>query len=148
MKKLLSLALCAAFLLSFLAPCALAAGSVFTVRTTGDWEALAEACVLDRWSEEKEVVLAGDLDFTGLEFTPIPLFSGHFDGNGHTIRGIDLEKDASTVGVFRKGSGSWLGTGSWRPWWRTPRRPLSWRCCGGRAGRCGRRKTTCSPASG
>ncbi|MBQ3878750.1 MAG: methyl-accepting chemotaxis protein [Oscillospiraceae bacterium] len=102
MKKLLSLALCAAFLLSFLAPCALAAGSVFTVRTTGDWEALAEACVLDRWSEEKEVVLAGDLDFTGLEFTPIPLFSGHFDGNGHTIRGIDLEKDASTVGVFRQ----------------------------------------------
>ena len=64
--------------------------------------ALAEACVLDRYSHGLTVRLTADIDLGEEEFSPIPLFAGLFDGQGHEIRGLKLTEAASTQGLFRQ----------------------------------------------
>lgn len=36
-----------------------------------------------------------------VNFSPIPIFGGTFEGNGHTISGLNLEQDGSQLGLFR-----------------------------------------------
>jgi len=62
---------------------------------------LAESCRMDSYSKDILVTLERDLDFSGVEFECIPIFSGTFDGKGHTIRGLNLTSDGSTQGLFR-----------------------------------------------
>lgn len=62
---------------------------------------LSKKCTLDSWSKGKEVVLEADINLRGLDFTPIPIFSGTFKGNGHTIRGIEITGKGSYQGLFR-----------------------------------------------
>jgi len=73
-----------------------------SIRNTDDWETFAENCILDVWSSGRTVVLEADLDFAGKEFTPVPLFMGTFDGNGHTLRNVSITEAASVTGVFRR----------------------------------------------
>lgn len=75
--------------------------NTISIKTVSDWLAFAENCTLDSWSAGKEVVLKADLDFKGIGFKPAPLFAGHFNGNGHTIRHLQITEDASTYGLFR-----------------------------------------------
>ena len=45
--------------------------------------------------------LAADIDLTGTEWTPIPSFSGTFDGNGKTITGLTINQSTTdNVGLF------------------------------------------------
>ena len=45
--------------------------------------------------------LAADIDLTGTEWTPIPSFSGTFDGNGKTITGLTINQPSTdNVGLF------------------------------------------------
>lgn len=62
---------------------------------------LAEDCAYDTWSKNKKVVLKTDIDLGGKEFSPIPIFSGVFDGQGHTIRGLTIRPVGSNYGFFR-----------------------------------------------
>ena len=104
-KRIAALTL-ALFLLSTLC-CVFAAAApgadiaAIHIQTPEDLAELAENCRLDTWSQGKVVVLDGDLDLTGLEFTPVPTFGGTFQGNGHTIRGLILTEDLSHAGFFR-----------------------------------------------
>lgn len=66
-----------------------------------DFLAFAENCRLDTYSKNRNVMLVTDLDLTGTEFTGIPIFSGVFDGGGHTIRGLSVTEDGSFKGLFR-----------------------------------------------
>lgn len=53
--------------------------------------------------------LMADIDFTGsgIDWEPIPSFAGLFDGNGHTIRGLVVNRpDQNNVGLFASVSGS------------------------------------------
>lgn len=71
--------------------------------TISDEEGLlrfAENCRLDSYSQNLYVTLSADITLSG-EFTPIPVFSGTFDGNGHTISGLKIKKDGSHFGLFR-----------------------------------------------
>ena len=61
----------------------------------------AENCRLDSYSVHMLVTLEADLDLTGCPFTGIPIFSGTFDGQGHSICGVDLQADGSVQGLFR-----------------------------------------------
>ena len=61
---------------------------------------LSESCRLDSYSKELYVTLSADITLTG-EFTPIPVFGGIFDGNGHTISGLNVTGDGSYSGLFR-----------------------------------------------
>ena len=50
------------------------------------------------------VLLMNDLDFGGVDYRPIPLFSGTLDGQGYTFRNIELLAEDSSlledVGLF------------------------------------------------
>ena len=49
----------------------------------------------------KPVVLTADIDLGRVNFSPIPIFRGTFEGNGHTISGLNLDQDGSQLGLFR-----------------------------------------------
>ena len=102
MKKALSLLLLLCLGFSLFSGTALAEETEFILRTPEDLERLAALCVLDTASRGLTVVLAGDLDLGEKEFSPIPLFSGHFDGKGHSIRGLRITDAASVTGLFRQ----------------------------------------------
>ena len=50
--------------------------------------------------------LTQDLDFTGQAFTPIPSFTGNFNGNGKNLKGISFQEGSAkltqSLGVFRQ----------------------------------------------
>lgn len=77
-------------------------GNTIHIQSQEDLEQLAEHCRLDTWSQGKTVVLDCNLtlDETAEEFLPIPTFGGAFQGNGHTISGLALEKEDSRAGLF------------------------------------------------
>ena len=71
-----------------------------TITDEAGLKKLAESCRLDSYSKELYVTLASDIELSG-EFTPIPTFSGVFDGAGHTISGLKITADGSYMGLFR-----------------------------------------------
>ncbi|MCR5210217.1 MAG: hypothetical protein K6C99_08400 [Lachnospiraceae bacterium] len=71
------------------------------IYTESDLAELAKNCHSDTWSEDKDVVLMSDISLSGDEFTNIPTFRGHFDGQGHTIRGYIYGGDGYVTGLFR-----------------------------------------------
>lgn len=99
-NKLLCWAAALSLCLSLTAP-ARADANVIYIRTASDLAALSEHCRLDAWSEGKTVVLTADIDLTGVAFQPIPIFRGRFEGNNHTIRGLNLTARGSRQGLFR-----------------------------------------------
>jgi len=97
---------------------ALVAACVILTGTPGAWAApegeealristpqelaqFSRQCMLDAWSEEKTVLLTADLDLSGVDFQPIPVFRGVFDGGGHTIKNLELTDKGSRQGLFR-----------------------------------------------
>ncbi|MBQ7360244.1 MAG: MMPL family transporter [Lachnospiraceae bacterium] len=61
----------------------------------------AEDCRLDIYSKLLYVELKVDIDLTGTDFEPIPIFLGHFNGHGHTIKGLEVDCEGSYQGLFR-----------------------------------------------
>ena len=103
MKRMVcSMLLLAALALQMILPAGAAGGTTVAVGSAEELAELAGACVSDAWSRGKRVVLTADLDLTGTVFTPIPLFGGEFDGQGHTVRGISLTDSGSAQGLFRR----------------------------------------------
>ena len=72
------------------------------IRTAADLEELAKNCSLDTWSDGKRVVLDNDISIAGLDFSPIPVFNGVFDGGGHMIADLELTAPMSPCGLFLK----------------------------------------------
>ncbi|MDO4285708.1 MAG: GLUG motif-containing protein, partial [Eubacteriales bacterium] len=70
-----------------------------SIRTVSDLRELARNCSLDSYSLDKIVTLEEDLDLAGEEIT-IPSFSGTFDGQNHTISGVNLQGSTSGAGLF------------------------------------------------
>lgn len=104
MKRTLSVLLCVLLLLPCLVTGALATeDDTETVRisTAGELMELAANCVSDTWSQGKTILLENDINLTGLDFAPIPLLSGTFDGQGHNIIGVSFDAAGSTQGLFR-----------------------------------------------
>jgi len=71
------------------------------INSVEDLLALSEKCYVDSWSENKYISLKTNLNLTGVDFKPIPVFSGTFDGGGHTISGIDYVGAGYVTGFFR-----------------------------------------------
>ena len=69
--------------------------------TVQDFEDFASNCMLDSYSENMIVNLKADLDLSHTDFTGVPIFSGTFEGNGHTISGLHLTGEGSVQGLFR-----------------------------------------------
>ncbi len=73
----------------------------FRISDEEDLKELAKRCTVDTYSENLDVVLDDDISIAEREFTPIPYFSGSFDGQGHTIRGVVIRSAGSALGLFR-----------------------------------------------
>ena len=112
MNKILSRILCAllciGILLSFILPAFAqetgetpAYDETITIRNAGDFLSFAESCRLDSYSLNLLVELKADIDLTGTGFEAIPIFSGTFLGNGHTISGLTIAANGSDLGLFR-----------------------------------------------
>ncbi len=99
-RKIFSLVLAAALLLGLL-PQAMAEDDVLHISTVEELEDFARSCTLVEYSAGLKVQLDEDLDLEGRAFSPIPSFSGSFDGGGHTIKNFVLGTDGSHQGFFR-----------------------------------------------
>ena len=97
-KRAVSALLVIIFALSFAAPAY--ADDTVHIKTADDLISLAESCARDTWSSWKTVELDGDISLDGTAFTPIPYFDGTFNGNGHTVSGLDIEGKYSRAGLF------------------------------------------------
>lgn len=80
---------------------AAAASDTVTIATVQDFTNFSKQCTRDTWSQGITVELTADLDLSGSDFTPVPIFQGSFHGNGHTISGFFFEKKGSKTGLFR-----------------------------------------------
>ncbi|MCI8387139.1 MAG: hypothetical protein HFE63_01565 [Clostridiales bacterium] len=74
-------------------------GTIY-ISTAEDLIKLSEDCSLDVWSLGKRVILTDDISLAGVDFEPIPSFSGSFDGAGHTISGLNITGSYSPAGLF------------------------------------------------
>ena len=72
-----------------------------TISTAGELLEFAENCRLDSYSRDLQVRLTADIQLEGLEFQGIPIFSGSFDGGGHTVSGLNITAEGSVQGLFR-----------------------------------------------
>lgn len=73
---------------------------IVRIATVEQLRELADACTYDAWSRDKRVLLTADLDLNGTELE-IPVFGGIFDGQGHTISGLEIQREGSQIGLFR-----------------------------------------------
>lgn len=71
-----------------------------TISTVDELISFAKNCSLDTWSRDKYVTLAADIAVGGSDFDYIPTFGGVFDGKGHSITGIKMQKGESYTGLF------------------------------------------------
>lgn len=74
---------------------------VLTISSSAEFLEFAENCRLDSYSAGLTVKLDADIDLTGQDFSGIPIFSGTFEGNHHSISGINLNRSGTATGLFR-----------------------------------------------
>lgn len=103
-RKIFSLILAAALVLSLSLPALAEEEEIqvetISVSTVEELLSFGESCGLDRWSQDKKVILRADLDLESRDFLPIATFGGTFDGGGHTIRGLKITRAVTPAGLF------------------------------------------------
>ncbi len=77
------------------------APQVIEIETSGDFLDFVKNCSLDAWSFDKQVFLTADIDLSGIVFEPVPVFTGSFNGQNHTISGFRYGGDGYVAGLFR-----------------------------------------------
>lgn len=87
-KRFISIILSAAMALSCVTLPTSAAYSEYSISTAEELQEFSKLCSLDSSSMSLKAVIKNDIDITGKEFTPIPIFCGTLDGQGHTIKGL------------------------------------------------------------
>lgn len=75
--------------------------TLIEISTEEELHALAENCRIDTWSKDKRVLLKEDISLNQYPDLQIPIFSGFFDGDGHTISGLSITGEGSAAGLFR-----------------------------------------------
>lgn len=106
LSRFLSVMISAALAVSSIAALPLSAAEsskTYKISTADELIEFSKLCRLDSWSKGKEFVLTTDIILTGKDFTSIPIFSGTFDGQGHSIKGV------SVTGVTGRGFFSIIG---------------------------------------
>ena len=74
---------------------------VIAVRTAEELLAVAAKCDTDVWSADKLIELQEDISLAGVDFDPIAVFAGTFNGNGHTISDFHYVGSGYADGFFR-----------------------------------------------
>ena len=71
-----------------------------------DFLIFAENCRLDSYSQGRTFRLTADIDLSDTGFDGIPIFCGTFEGEGHTIRGLNIVSPGTSKGLFRYATSS------------------------------------------
>lgn len=101
-KRLICLLLCLSLVAAFpLTALAAENRQELHIRSLEDFLSFAENCVLDSYSRDLTVYLDCDLDLSGIDFGGIPTFGGSFEGQNHSIFGLEICVKSSAVGLFR-----------------------------------------------
>lgn len=109
-KNILAVLLAAALLFS-LSPAALAAAPdgaseedvvVRRISSAAQFLRFARSCARESYSTGVRFVLETDIDLSGTEFESIPYFAGEFDGGGHSVSGLSIDRAGSRLGLFRQ----------------------------------------------
>ena len=74
---------------------------IIEINTVEEFVSFAEQCSVDAWSVGKWVELKQDINLSGVDFPMIPVFSGTFEGGGHTISGFHNVGEGYIGGLFR-----------------------------------------------
>lgn len=74
---------------------------IMRISTAEEFAEFGRKCASEIYSKGKTVILEADIDLSGIYFQPIPVFAGIFDGNGHSITGLDIRSSGSNLGLFR-----------------------------------------------
>ncbi len=104
-NKVISILLSLSMIFAILLPAAFpivshAAEETIYIGTAEELVDLSKKCSYDAWSIGKTVVLTQDISLEGVDFEPIPSFSGVFDGDGHKIEGLKIAGAYSPAGLF------------------------------------------------
>lgn len=75
--------------------------TIVSLSTEADLLQLAQDCQLDSWSRDKYIRLENDITLGENTNVIIPSFGGIFEGNGHTISGLQITSSGSALGLFR-----------------------------------------------
>lgn len=62
---------------------------------------MSKNCVSESYSRGKQFLLTEDISLEDSAFQPIAVFAGTFEGNGHTISGLNITISGSNLGLFR-----------------------------------------------
>lgn len=82
-------------------PLVFSQGNEIEISSKEDFVKFAKKCTLDTYSKDKIFRLNCDIDFSDEKFSPVPVFNGTFNGNGHTISGVEFTQKGSYTGIFR-----------------------------------------------
>lgn len=74
--------------------------NIIHISSIREWNKLAKECELDVYSDGLTIELDNDIVFED-NFSTIPYFNGTFNGNHHTIKGININSSLINDGVFR-----------------------------------------------
>ena len=96
-----SFLLCSAMLITMMGTVRAEETKTIHIETAEDFLTFAKECRMDTYSFNLVVELEDDIDLTDQDFEAIPSFAGEFRGNGHTIRGLNIETEGSIQGLFR-----------------------------------------------
>lgn len=88
------------FLVGFAPIISFASEETIYIKSAEDLLSLSKKCSYDAWSIGKTVILKKDISLEGVNFEPIPSFSGILDGDGHTITGLNITKAYSPAGLI------------------------------------------------
>ena len=73
-----------------------------TIATAADMEKLRE-------NPSGDFVLTADIDMTGIDFVPVPSFTGSLDGQGHYIRNLSIvNKERNKSALFQEFGGTFV----------------------------------------
>ena len=101
LSGILSVSMVFTLLLPLLSPVVSFADSeTILINSADDFINFAKNCSYDLWSKGKSFLLTADIDLQGKDLSPVPVFSGKFDGGGHTISGVEIISAGSTIGLF------------------------------------------------
>lgn len=71
------------------------------IHTAEELAEFSRKCASESFSKGNSFSLEADINLTGSDFQPIPVFAGTFEGNGHRITGLSICSSGSNLGLFR-----------------------------------------------
>ncbi len=83
-------------------------GDPYLITSSEEFIALSEQTNVDMTYANTCFKLTNDIDLTDTDFKPFHVFAGSFDGQGNTVRGLNIVDDAqyTHIGMFRQLNGT------------------------------------------